>query len=68
MEMGWCRTRDHSDDDFVYCDASGRQLGRACFDQANTGDGFFRKWRGSRKAAGKPSWRLSWLWRARQNR
>jgi hypothetical protein len=29
----WRRTWDDSDDDFVYCDALGRQLGRAYFDQ-----------------------------------
>jgi hypothetical protein len=31
MELGWRKTWDDSDDDFVYCDDAGRSLGRVYY-------------------------------------
>ncbi len=34
MELGWRKTWEDSEDDYAFCDATGRQLGRAYFDQS----------------------------------
>jgi hypothetical protein len=41
MEPGWRKTWEDSDDDYVYCDGTGRQLGRAYVDQRNYWRWFF---------------------------